>query len=477
MQTAAPVSAEFHDEQWEQILSALREQLPSQQAFDTWFRPLRLREIGTHLLEVEVPNLFFVDWIQEHYFGLLVEAAASVTGGEPKIRFAVCPELEQTPRDDGLISPDCASPEKTSLAAAAAPNDGAGVARPQPLLSPPAPRLNPNYTFANFVVGGSSQLTHAACRAVAEHPGYSYNPLFIYGGVGLGKTHLMHAIGHDLRRRRPDLRVLYISAERFMNEMIYSIQTARQLAFRDKYRNADLLLIDDIQFLAGKDGTQEEFFYTFGSLYEAHRQIVVTSDKPPKDIKDLEERLVSRFNQGLVTDIKPPDLETRVAILKQRANNHGYDLRNDVAIRIASKVRGNVRNLEGVLVRLTAITSLAGTEMTLELAEEVLRDFASPEKPALSPERISRATAESFAVSIEELRGKRRTSNIALPRQVAMYLMRSHTTLSLAEVGTWFRRDHTTVLYACDKIEKQQRADGALRSSLATIREILGVEM
>jgi chromosomal replication initiator protein len=479
MQSPTSESAEPIGDRWERVLDTLRTQLPSQQAFETWFRPLRLRRVESELIELEVPNLFFVDWIQEHYFSLLNDAVTRVTGTTPQVRFLVCPELEESPVVEQPEPPPPQSPgaphaaPRPPLQPASAPGQ-----RQHGMLSTREPRLNPNYTFANFVVGSSNQLTHAACRAVAEHPGYTYNPLFIYGGVGLGKTHLMHAIGHTLCERRPESRALYISAERFMNEMIYSIQTARQLAFREKYRNADLLLIDDIQFLAGKDGTQEEFFYTFGSLYEAHRQIVVTSDKPPKDIQDLEERLVSRFNQGLVTDIKPPDMETRVAILKRRASNYGYELDNDVALRIASQVRGNVRDLEGVLVRLTAITSLAGTKITLDLAEEVLRDFASPELPTLTPDRIAHVTADHFGVSLEALRGKRRTSNITQPRQTAMFLMRTHTSLSLADIGSWFRRDHTTVLYACEKIDRQQSSgDTDLRGVLRSIREKLGIEV
>jgi chromosomal replication initiator protein len=269
--------------------------------------------------------------------------------------------------------------------------------------------------------------------------------------------------------------VLFLSAERFMNDMIASIQAARQIEFRDKYRTADVLLIDDIQFLSGKDGTQEEFFYTFSALSEAGRQIVVTSDKPPKDIPDLEERLVSRFNQGLVTDIKPPDLETRVAILQRRASAYGCLLPTDVALYIAERVRGNVRNLEGALVRLTAITSLAGTEITLALAEEILGDFASPEPPTLTPERIARVTAEHYRVPMEMLRGKRRTNNVAVPRQVAMYLLRCHTGLSFAEIGAWFRRDHTTVLYACEKMGNLEREDATVREALRLIRDQLAI--
>jgi chromosomal replication initiator protein len=309
---------------------------------------------------------------------------------------------------------------------------------------------------------------------VAENPGTTYNPLFIYGGVGLGKTHLMHAVGHAVLERRPEALVRYISAERFMNEMIFSIQRGQQLAFREKYRNVDVLLIDDIQFLAGKDGTQEEFFYTFGALHEAHKQIVLTSDKPPRDIKNLEERLVSRFNQGMVTDIKPPDLETRVAILKRRAATNGHEIPNEVALLIASRVRANVRHLEGVLVRLTALTELSRSKITVGLAEEVLRDYASPDEPAITPERVVHFTAEHYGITVEALRGKRRTNNIALPRQVAMFLVRQKTNLSLSDIGSWFKRDHTTVLHACTKIDALKAKDARLAAALREIAERLG---
>ena len=472
MQPPQNVSPEFLADSWEQILEALRERLPSQQAYDTWFRPLRAQRADAEGLDIEVPNLFFVDWIQEHYLSLLVEAATKTLGAAPAIRFRISPELEAIP------APEESESETESESRPQSPAAGArGAAAPiqNVVLSPRDHKLNPNYTFANFVVGGSSQLTHAACRAVAEKPGFAYNPLFIYGGVGLGKTHLMHAIGHSVVERNPEARVLYLSAERFMNEMISAIQAARQLKFREKYRNADVLLIDDIQFLSGKDGTQEEFFYTFSALSEAHRQIVVTSDKPPKDIPDLEERLVSRFNQGLVTDVKPPDLETRIAILQRRAAAYGCVLPNEVALYVAERVRGNVRNLEGALVRLTAITSLAGTQVTLGLAEEILSDFASPEPPTLTPERVARVTAEQYRVSVESLRGKRRTNNVAVPRQIAMYLIRCHAGLSFSEIGAWFRRDHTTVLYACEKVGNLERDDATTRETLRVIREALGI--
>src|SRR5215831_8311922 len=480
MQTTAPDFPLASGEEWESILSALRPQLPSDQAFETWFRPLRPRHVSSDLIELEVPNLFFVDWIQEHYLSPLTEAVRTVLGGDVQVRFAISPDLE-VPREAGAKG--SATNRPSGVGAYPAPEPAAnggphpetwGAPRRTPVVSTLEPRLNPRFTFENFVVGPSNDLTHATCLAVAENPGFNYNPLFIYGGTGLGKTHCMQAVGHAVLERRPEARVLYISAERFMNEMIFAIQRGQQLAFREKYRNVDLLLIDDIQFLANKDGTQEEFFYTFTALHESHKQIVMTSDKAPREIKGLEERLVSRFTQGMVTDIKPPDLETRVAILKQRSAAYGYELSNEVALLIASRVRANVRHLEGVLVRLTALTELGGTKITLGLAEEVLRDYASSDAPALTMDRIAHVTADHFNVSVDLMRGKRRTNTIALPRQVAMYLARRRTTLSLSDIGVWFKRDHTTVLHACGKIDQLRESDPHVGTALREILERLG---
>jgi chromosomal replication initiator protein len=297
---------------------------------------------------------------------------------------------------------------------------------------------------------------------VAENPGHSYNPLFIFGGSGLGKTHLLHAVGHAVRQSRPEARVTYVPAERFTNEMIFAIQHSQTLAFRNRYRNVDVLLIDDIQFLAGKEGTQEEFFYTFNALRDAHKQIVVTADKPPKDIPMLEERLTSRFNQGLVTDIKQPDLETRIAILRGRCAQEGGGLRlpDDVLLLIADRIHTNIRDLEGCLVRLIAVASLTHQEISLELAEEVLQHYVNPEPEQMTPERILATVAEKFGVKGDALCGKRRTRPVVLPRQVAMYLTRQLTELSLVEIGRLFgNRDHTTVIYSCEKVGEMIAAD------------------
>jgi chromosomal replication initiator protein len=442
---------------WEQVLEAVRSRLGSQQAFDTWFRPVVPRHLSPQLVELEVPSAFFTDWIHEHHFGALRESLASVLGAVPEIRFAVREQesLESfapEPRQPG-------SPSATHAAPAIPPDATASTARGATLVS-----LNPRHTFESFVVGGSNRFTHAACLAVAQKPGQVYNPLFIFGGSGLGKTHLLHAIGHSVLRERPTARITYVSAEKFMNEMIFAIQHGQTLAFRNKYRNVDLLLIDDIQFLAGKESTQEEFFYTFNALRDAHKQIVVTADKPPKDIPMLEDRLTSRFNQGLVADVQQPDLETRIAILRNRcaAEGDGNRVPPDVLLLIADRIRNNIRDLEGCLVRLLAVSSLVHRDITLELAEEVIHQYVDPEPDHLTPERILTAVSERFGVKTDALCGKRRTKTVALPRQVTMYLLRQLTDLSLMEIGRMFGgRDHTTVMYACDRVATTMQSDAA----------------
>ena len=408
---------------WDQVLAAVKARIASQQAFETWFRPIVPRALGPDLVDLEVPNAFFVDWLHEHHLPALRRSLEEVLGTAPEVRFS--------PREAQAVTAAPAPQIRRDAALHSAP------ATPRPARSWLDSQLNPRLTFESFVVGSSNRFTHAACRAVAEHPGNVYNPLFIFGGSGLGKTHLMHAVGHAVRMARPDARVTYVPAERFTNEMIFSIQHAQTLAFRNKYRSVDLLLIDDIQFLAGKEGTQEEFFYTFNALRDAHKQIIVTADKPPKDIPMLEERLTSRFNQGLVTDIKQPDLETRIAILRNRCAQEGdsFRLPDDVLLLIADRIRNNIRDLEGCLVRLIAVASLTHQEMSLELAEEVLQHYVNPEPDRLTPERIMTTVAERFGSKPDAMCGKRRTRSVALPRQVAMYLLRQLTDLSLAEVG------------------------------------------
>jgi chromosomal replication initiator protein len=438
---------------WEQVLEAVRERLGNQQACDTWFRPIVPRHLSSQSVELEVPNALYTDWIHEHHLGALQDSLASVLGGTPEVRFAA---REQDPLES-LAVPDALSAES---------NDSAGRT-PVPSSEVPARNtasLNPRYTFEAFVVGGSNCFTHAACLAVAQKPGHVYNPLFIFGGSGLGKTHLLHAIGQSVVRERPAARVSYVSAEKFMNEMIFAIQHGQTLAFRNKYRNVDVLLIDDIQFLAGKESTQEEFFYTFNALKDAHKQIVVSADKPPKDIPMLEERLTSRFNQGLVTDVQQPDLETRIAILRNRCPLEGDTtlVPPDVLLLLADRIRNNIRDLEGCLLRLLAVASLLHRDITVEMAEEVIQQYVDPEPDHMTPERVVTTVAERFNVKPDVLCGKRRTKTVVLPRHVAMYLLRQLTDLSLTEIGRLFGgRDHTTVIYACDKVAEMMHVDSA----------------
>ncbi len=458
------IPSEETERLWAQVLSSVQERIGSPQTFDTWFRPLVPRVLAAGLVELEVPNAFFVDWIHEHHLPLLRECLAATLGETPEVRLA--------PREIEPRAPMSVRPLPAVAPAAAA------LDRPRAARGWLDSQLNPRHTFETFIVGSANRFTHAACMAVASNPAAVYNPLFIFGGSGLGKTHLLHAIGHAVRESPVESRVTYVPAERFTNEMIFSIQHGQTLAFRNKYRSVDVLLIDDIQFLAGKESTQEEFFYTFNALRDAHKQIVVTADKPPKDIPMLEERLISRFNQGLVTDVKQPDVETRIAILRNRCAMEGDGLRlpDDVLLLIADRIRTNIRDLEGCLVRLLAVGSLTHQDITLDLAEEVLHHYVHPEPDQMTPERIITVVAERFGVRPEALCGQRRTRTVALPRQVAMYLTRQLTDLSLVEIGRLFGgRDHTTVLYACEKVAGMIAADpsfaervNALISTLAS---------
>ena len=399
---------------------------------------------------VETPNLFFADWLRNRYLDVARLALQTVGGQGLSVRFTVT----QDP-PSGRIPSEPLPPQPTHV---------------PPEFDEEDNPLNPRYTFSNFVVGESNRFCHAASQAVAENPAKTYNPLFIYGGVGLGKTHIMQAIGHHVRSRGPGRRVCYVSAETFMNEMIYAIQNGRTLEFRTRYRGVDVLLIDDVQFLAGKESTQEEFFHTFNSLYDAHKQIVVTSDRPPKDIARLEERLVSRFEWGLVTDIQPPDLETRIAILRKKAQMDGLAIPNDVLLLIADCTTSSIRELEGSLIKLLAYASLTGQEITTETARCVLRDFLSVPSRRLSVEDIQRAVADHFDVPIEAMKARKRTQAFAHPRQIAMFLCRRLTDLSLADIGGRFGgRDHTTVMHACDRIQKRLQADSSLRAAVDSI--------
>jgi chromosomal replication initiator protein len=417
---------------WEKILEKVKERVP-EQTFTTWFLPTRGAHSSNDTLIVEVPNPFFIDWLEEHYLGILSEAATSILHKRIKISFRADKTEAMRP--------------KTSL---------------KEIVSYPSPKTNlrERYTFENYVVGKSNQFAQAAALAVAKAPAKTYNPLFIYGGVGLGKTHLMHAIGNYSLSLYKEFKIFYIPAEKFMNEMIYAIKNQETLEFKNKYRNLDMLLIDDIHFLGDKESLQEEIFHTFNELYGAQKQIVVTSDRPPREIPSLEERLISRFQWGLVVDIQAPELETRIAILKKKSELDGIDVPENVIFFIANNIRTNIRELEGSLVRLLALSSLTNTEINLTTAKEMLGSILGSKKKQISFNIILKTVADFFDVSEESLTGKRRTASVALPRQVGMYISRQLTDYSLKEVGSRFGgRDHTTVLHAYEKISKMIKDD------------------
>src|SRR5499425_2799468 len=390
------------------------------------------------LIHLAAPNKYSRDWLVQHYTEALQTAARSVLGGNPVISIEIDREPDRAP---------------------VAPREAPAV--------PLSNGLSPRYTFSSFVVGNSNQFAQAACQAVAELPSKAYNPLFIYGGVGLGKTHLLHAVGHEIARLYPSLRLLYLSTERFTNELINAIRYDRTAEFRSRYRNIDLLLIDDIQFISGKERTQEEFFHTFNTLYESRKQIILSSDSPPKNIPEIEERLRSRFEWGLIADIQPPDFETRVAILKKKAALERVQLTDDVAYLIASRVQSNIRELEGSLTRMIAFCALAGREMSVDLAQEVLGELWGEEEKVITIEQIQRKIAEAYGIKLADLKAKNRTKTVAFPRQIAMYLARQLTHASLSEVGRAFGgKDHTTVLHAVDKIQVLLQEDPKLRKTI-----------
>lgn len=414
---------------WRKILSVLSKEL-SEQSFKTWLEPVRCLELDETTMTLGVPDNYYGQWLKNHYENLIVSTAEELLGGKRTVRYRVLEapkpkNLEQAPAGETKTFP--APPREVDL--------------------------NNKYNFDNFVVGPGNRFAHAAALAVCEAPARQYNPLFIYGPVGLGKTHLMQSIAHEIKRHRTDFKTLYVSSEKFTNQLITAIQTRSTQQFRNKYRNLDLLLIDDIHFIAEKESTQEEFFNTFNSLYDAHKQIVVSSDRPPKEIPGLEERLVSRFGWGLVTDIQPPDFETRVAILKKKMEKETVVVSDDVAYFIASKIRSNIRELEGALIRVVAYCTLTGQSLNLKLAQEILRDSLREEEQKIGIDQIQKTVADFFRLKVSDLRAKRRSRSISQPRQIAMYLVRCLTQHSLPEIGEYFGgRDHTTVLHAYNKL-------------------------
>jgi chromosomal replication initiator protein len=439
------------DTVWQEALQYIQGKVP-RQVYDTWFIPTRLDRIENSTAHIGVPNKFFGDWLHTHYAPLLVEAVSSARGGgNVSVSFVV----SQKP-SSRLIEPQAVS---TQAKASGQMKSRRGI------------QLNPKYTFENFVVGAGNQFAHAACMAVSEQPGKTYNPLFIYGGVGLGKTHLLNAIGNHVAERT-DLRIAYLTTEQFTNEVINSIRYDKMMDLRKRYRHIDMLMIDDIQFLVGKERTQEEFFHTFNSLYEGHKQIVLSSDRFPKDMPDIEERLRSRFEWGLIADLQPPDVETRIAILRKKSEDEGITLPEDVIQFLAGAMKSNIRELEGSLVRLGAYASLTGQVITLDMAKNVLRDLIGDKKKIVAMDDIQEAVCAQFHVKMSELKSRRRSKTLVHPRQIAMYLCRELTDASYPEIGRQFGgKDHTTIIHACRQVSKAKEADTAMHTTLETLKE------
>ncbi|HXG51886.1 MAG TPA: chromosomal replication initiator protein DnaA [candidate division Zixibacteria bacterium] len=440
-------------ELWEKALVHLREKL-GKQNFETWIKPVRAESINDDTLVLEVPNKFFRDWLSEHYLSQIAAVLSALSHKQIRVSLAVNNRVQ--PKE--------------------APARAQKKEEPEPPRGQRFNNLIPKYTFENFVIGASNQFAHAASMAVANQPGDHYNPLFIYGGVGLGKTHLANAIGHRAVAHRPGLKVLYLSSESFMNELIASLRRDRMDEFKTKFRNIDILILDDVQFIAGKERTQEEFFHTFNSLYETHKQIVITSDKFPKEIPGLEDRLRNRFEWGLIADIQPPDMETRVAILQKKAESEGVQLPHEVAIFLASNIDSNVRELEGSLTRLGAFASLTKSVITVELAKEVLHNTLKSSHKEITIESIQKTICEYYNIKLGDLKAKRRTKNIAIPRQVAMYLCRKYTETSFPAIGDKFGgRDHSTVIHASKAIEKRLKEDPYMQSTIEKLERTLNV--
>ena len=426
------------DSVWDRVLARIETKV-NRHSFHTWFKPTVFIDDDGNAVRIRVPNTLFRDWLTKHYTGVITEALSEVDRSGTPVTFVT------DPGDSSDIA-FTADP----------PPPPAQDTEPVGTLS----GLNPRYSFSTFIVGPSNQFAHAACRAVAEAPSRSYNPLYIYGGVGLGKTHLLHAIGQYLLEHDPGLKLTYISSERFMNEMINAVRYDRILDFRERYRNLDILLVDDVQFLAGKEGTQIEFFHTFNSLYDLQKQIVITSDCPPHEIRSLEERLRSRFEWGLIADIQPPDLETKVAILKKKADAEAIPLPDNVAIYIAGRIKSNIRELEGSLIRLIAYASLTGREISLALAQDVLKNVLAHDDRAVTIEVIQKAVADYYRLKTSDLKSRNSSKSISEPRQIAMYICKSLTTASLPEIGRRFGgKHHSTVIHSIRKIEGLRKRD------------------
>ena len=485
---------------WRAALGELQVTL-SPANFETWLRDTALVEVDDTRFRISVPNGFAKDWLETRYRSLISQTLGRIVGYGVQVDFIVGPGEAGT--EEGSIAADDADGSNAGAGAGERPLQAVGPGEPGaagllPRAAEAAPRaatpamqvrvepgrvggeggatnINPRYTFANFIVGSANRLAHAASLSVAERPGHAYNPLFLYGGVGLGKTHLMHAIGNQVMAKFPRKRVVYATSEKFTNEFITSIQQGKIDEFRSRYRRIDLLLIDDIQFIADKERTQEEFFHTFNAIHEDGKQIVLSSDRPPKAILTLEERLRSRFEWGLIADLTAPDLETRIAILRAKAEEGAVPISSDVIEFIARKVVSNIRELEGALNRIVAYASMGAMPISIELAQAVLSNVLyNPKKRQITPERIVKAVSEYYGVGLDALKGQKRDKAIVVPRQIAMFLMREETDVSLLRIGAELgNRDHSTVLHACDKITRESGGNDELRREIAAVRELI----
>ena len=447
---------------WLRILDALEKKI-NRHSYDTWLKPTRYSHTSDGIMYIRVPTAEFRH-VGDKYADLIQEALDNLNMDCHDVQFV-------TPEDDPAATP---VRHDGGLSAPQAQTGGAHISQAR-FDWDGAAQLQPRYTFDAFVIGSGNQFAHAACQAVSQRPSKAYNPLFLYGGVGMGKTHLMQAIGHEIKRLMPQSAICYLSSEKFTNEMINSLRYDKMTTFRDKFRNVDVLLIDDIQFLAQKERNQEEFFHTFNALHESMKQIVIASDRPPKELPEIEDRLRSRFEWGLIADIQPPDLETKVAILQKKAEQERVTLPTDVALFIASNIRSNVRELEGALIRLVAHSSLIGAEITLPYTQQVLKNFIDSQARKVTIESIQKAVAEQFGLRLIEIKAKNNSRAIVYPRQIAMYLAKHLTEASLPEIGRQFGgKHHTTVLHSVEKIEEVRKTDKDLNRLLNKLTEQLG---
>jgi chromosomal replication initiator protein len=437
---------------WNNSLSKIEEKVGNN-ILELWFRPIKLSQMKEQQVTIDIPNRFFKDWIEDNYPELIAEAIGGIVGYPVMVRYRMAEKI------DPIV-------KKTDMRL---------ESRRQRLASRGI-HLNPRYTFESFVIGPSNQFAQAAANAVAEAPGRTYNPLFIYGGVGLGKTHLISAIGNAVIDKSPDITVIFVSAEQFTNEVVSAIRHEKMGELKEKYRNVDLLLLDDIHFIANKTQTQEEFFHTFNTLYEKQKQIVISSDRPPKEIGAVTDRLRSRFSMGLIADIQPPELETKMAILLKKAEIQKISVSEEVAYYLASKVKSNIRDLEGYLIRLGAQASLTGKPIDKEMAKTILHDLIEEDEKPVTVDHVQRIVCEHFALKLTDMKAKKRTKEIAMPRQIAMYLSKQLTNLSLSDIGKNFGgKDHATVIYACKQIEDKRTKDEAVNRMIENLLRRLKV--